>query len=152
MSPGRHWRGILKGNEAGKAQKHMAARHFGGHAKTRKDMATAEEGSTGQRALADSWMAYPTLGSNGRNKNNHVNDIFALWTSSEMARNMRHKCSGNLRTVSIVREIDGTYTIGTKKPCIMNISRKWLEMVFIQITHIRPFGSGNEAICSSDTL
>ena len=34
--------------EEGKAQKHMALGPTGGHAKIRKDMATAGEGSTGQ--------------------------------------------------------------------------------------------------------
>ena len=48
--------------EEGKAQKHMAVGPTDGHAKIRKDMATAE-GSGGLL-----WMAYAPLGSNGHKR------------------------------------------------------------------------------------
>ena len=52
--------------EEGKAQTHVAEGSTSRHKTHRKDMATAGEGSTGQRALEDScgWPM-PLLGSNG---------------------------------------------------------------------------------------
>ena len=52
-----HFHGILKGEggrEEGKIQRHMAAGPTGGHRENRKDMTTARENTTGQRALEDS--------------------------------------------------------------------------------------------------